>query len=69
MFYRSNVTYPQFTAIRAAVSDAADLAGYNLLGRLTVSADGRPPVVTSGMLASGNFFKRRSGRRSRSAVG
>ena len=27
----------------AAVSHAADLAGYNLLGRLTVSADGRPP--------------------------
>jgi predicted permease len=56
VFYRSNVTYPQFTALRGAVSHAADLAGYNLLGRLTVSADGRPPVVTSGMLASGSFF-------------
>ena len=36
VFYRSNITYPQFTALRGVVSDAADLAGYNLLGRLTV---------------------------------
>ena len=57
VFYRSNLTYPQFTALRGAVSDAADLAGYNLLGRLTVSTDGRTPVVTAGMLASGSFFK------------
>ena len=54
--YRSNFNYPQFVAMRRAVSGSADLAAYNFLRRLTASAEGRPPIVTSGMLASGNFF-------------
>ena len=55
--YRSNFTYLQFTAMRRAVAGSADLAAYSFLARLTASAEGRPPVATSGMLASGNFFR------------
>jgi predicted permease len=55
--YRSNFTYLQFTAMRRAVTASADLAAYSFLARLTASAEGRPPVATSGMLASGNFFR------------
>jgi predicted permease len=54
--YRSNFTYTQFTAMREAAAGSADLAGYAFLRRLTVSTDGRAPIVASGVLASGNFF-------------
>jgi predicted permease len=56
-YYRSNFTYPQFTAMRHAVAGSADLAAYNFLRRVTASVDGGSPVATSGMLASGNFFE------------
>lgn len=53
--YRSNFSYPQFSAMRRA-SASLDLAAYNFLRRLTVSAEGHAPLVTSGMLTSGNYF-------------
>jgi predicted permease len=56
-FYRSNFTYPQFTAMRRAVTGSADLAAYSVLIGLTAAVDGRPPVATSGTLVSGNFFE------------
>jgi predicted permease len=55
--YRSNFNYPEFVAMRGAVAGSADLAAYNFLRRVTASAEGRAPVATVGMLASGNFFR------------
>ena len=55
-FFRSNFTYPQFIAMRRAVAGSADLAAYNFVRGLTASVEDRPPLATSGMLASGNFF-------------
>ena len=57
LFYRSNFTYPQFTAMQRVVAGGANLAAYNFLNGLTASVNGRPPVATAGMLASGNFFE------------
>lgn len=57
MFYRSNFTYPQFTAMQRVVAGSVNLAAYNFLRGLTASVNGRPPVATTGMLASGNFFE------------
>jgi predicted permease len=57
LFYRSNFTYPQFTAMQHVVAGSANLAAYNFLRGLTASVNGRPPVATTGMLASGNFFE------------
>jgi predicted permease len=54
--YRSNFSYPQFTAMRDTVAGSADLAAYALVERVTASAEGRAPVAVAGMLASGNFF-------------
>ena len=54
--YRSNISYPQFLAMKSAVSGHADLAAYNFLRRMTASVEGRAPIVTAGMLVSGNFF-------------
>ena len=55
--FRSNFNYPQFAAMRQAVAPSADLAGYNFLRQLTVSAEGRGTIAASGMLVSGNFFQ------------
>ncbi len=55
-FYRSNFSYPQFTALRAAVRTASDLCGFNSTPGVTISAEGRPPVAGAGLLVSGNFF-------------
>ena len=56
-FYRSNFTYPQLTAMQHTIAGSANLAAYNFLGGITASVNGRPPVATTGMLASGNFFE------------
>jgi predicted permease len=54
--FRSNFSYPQFSAMRDAASGSASLAAYTFVRRLTVSADRHGPILASGMLASGNFF-------------
>ena len=54
--YRSNYSYPQYRALRAAVSKPATLAAFNFIRQLTVSVDGQTPLPGSGMLVSGNFF-------------
>ncbi len=55
-WYRSNYSYPEFVAMREAARGRAAVCGFNLAPGLTVSIDGRPPVVANGMLVSGNFF-------------
>jgi predicted permease len=54
--FRSNFSYPQFSAMRDAASGSASIAAYTFVRRLTVSADRHGPILASGMLASGNFF-------------
>jgi len=56
IFYRSNFSYAEYTAMRDAAIGSADLSGFNLAPNLTVSAGGRPPIVANGMLVSGGFF-------------
>ncbi|HUL72759.1 MAG TPA: ABC transporter permease [Vicinamibacterales bacterium] len=56
-YYRSNFNYAEVAAMRAAVRGSADLCGYNVGARLTVSREGRPPIAATGMLVSGNFFE------------
>ncbi|MFI5178581.1 MAG: ADOP family duplicated permease [Vicinamibacterales bacterium] len=55
-FYRSNFSYPEVVTMRAAVSELADLCGFNNAPGGTMSVDGRPPVVGAVLLVSGNFF-------------
>jgi predicted permease len=55
-YFRSNFSYGQFTAMRAAVRDTADLAGFSSAPGVTIAADGRPPVSGTGLLVSGNFL-------------
>jgi predicted permease len=54
--YRSNYSYPEFLAIRAAVGDKAAVAGFNRNSRLTISTPSGASVTGVGILASGNFF-------------
>ena len=56
VFYRSNLSYPQFIAMQRAVEGASDLAGYNRLRDATVATDGRPPASREVLLVTGNFF-------------
>jgi predicted permease len=56
VFYRSNVSYAEYTAMRDAASGSADLSGFNFAPKLTTSIEGRPPIVANGMLVSGSFF-------------
>ncbi len=53
--YRSNFSYAEYTAMRTAVSGSAILCGFNLAPNLTISIEGRPPIVANGMLVSGSF--------------
>ena len=53
-FLRSNYTYAQYVAFRAATGDR--VAGFNVLRQVTLGAAGRPPLGGTGMMASGNFF-------------
>ena len=53
-FLRSNYTYAQYVAFRAATGNR--VAGFNLLRQVTLGATGRPPLSGTGLMASGNFF-------------
>lgn len=56
VFYRSNFTYPQFSAMQRAVAGQMDLAAYNRARQATIATDARPPVISEVFLVSGNFF-------------
>jgi predicted permease len=43
--------------MREAAGASADLFAFNVLRQVTVSFDGRPPVVAGGLLASGGYFE------------
>ena len=51
---RSNYTYTQYVAFRAATGNR--VAGFNVLRQMTLGATGRPPLSGTGLMASGNFF-------------
>jgi len=56
---RSNYNFDEFVAMRSAVDDTADLAGFTTINQLTAAVpavDGAAPVSGAGMLVSGNFF-------------
>jgi predicted permease len=56
VFHRSNYTYPEFAAMRAAVGGDVPFAGYNMLRRLMITAGTRPPMLSGGIIATGAFF-------------
>lgn len=56
VYYNSNYSWADYTAMRAAASDGTEICGFNSAGSLTVSIDGRPSVAANGLLVTGNFF-------------
>jgi predicted permease len=54
--YNSNYTYPQFRSLQAAAGDAAEIAGFNFVSRVTVSVGDQPATAATGFLVSGNYF-------------
>ncbi|HKV99493.1 MAG TPA: ABC transporter permease, partial [Vicinamibacterales bacterium] len=54
--YRSNYSYRQYQALRAAVAEPAKIGAFNFIRQLTAAPEGRAPQPGSGMLVSGNFY-------------
>jgi predicted permease len=53
--FASNVNYPTFTALRAAVRGTADVFAFSLIRQANVSIE-RQAAIGGGMLVSGNYF-------------
>ena len=55
-FYRSNYSYPEFTAMRASLGKIAAIAGYNRVNQLTVTMPVGGSASAAGLVVSGGFL-------------
>jgi predicted permease len=53
----SNYSYPLYEAIKAAAGARAAVAGFNLINQITVTDPGRPAILATGLIVSGDFFQ------------
>ena len=55
--YDSNYSYPLYRAIKSSAAGGTEIAAFNVLTRINVAAYGQPPLVASGLIVDGDFFR------------